>query len=196
MAESRGANRPQESSNPQSPVQQRGLSTAQGRELTRSMQAASPFSFMRRFMSDMDRLFEDFGFGGAPTSTQGRSGDPSLWSPQADVTTRDGQLLIHVDLPGLKQDEVKVMVEEGILSISGERNDQHEENRGGVYRRERSYGSFRRELALPEGVDPESIQASFENGVLQVSMPMPKDATPKGRTIPILPKPPGGPDVH
>jgi HSP20 family protein len=119
-----------------------------------------------------------------------------MWLPQVDVTTRDGQLLVHADLPGLKQDDVKVTVHEGLLTITGERHDTHEEKRGGVFRRERSYGSFRRQIALPEGVDPESIKAHFENGVLEIAMPMPKETAQQGRTIPIQPKAAGGPDVH
>ena len=119
-----------------------------------------------------------------------------MWLPQIDVTTRDGQLLVHADLPGLKQEDVKVSVQDGLLSIAGERSDKHEDNRDGVYRRERSYGSFNRQIALPEGVDPEAIKASFENGVLEVTMPMPKEKAPQGRSIPIQSKPTSGPDVH
>jgi len=153
---------------------------------------------MRRFMSDLDSLFGDFGFGTPLTRDFYSTGDSALWSPQIDVSSRDGQLLVHADLPGLKQDDVKVTVQDGVLTLSGERNDTHEENRDGVYRRERSYGSFRRQIALPEGVDPESIQASFDNGVLEVTMPLPKEAKPQGRSIPIGPKTTGGPgrDVH
>ena len=157
---------------------------------------ASPFAFMQRLMSEMDSLFSDFGFGRTALPSQGRTAGASMWLPQVDVTTRDGQLLVHADLPGLKQDDVKVTVHEGMLTISGERGDTHEEKRGGVFRRERSYGSFRRQIALPEGVDPESIKAHFENGVLEVSMPMPKEAPQQGRTIPIQPKAASGPDVH
>jgi HSP20 family protein len=161
-----------------------------------SRDLASPFAFMQRFMSDMDSLFGDFGFGRSGLSSRGSTGGANLWLPQIDVTTRDGQLLVHADLPGLKQEDVKVSVHDGLLSIAGERTDKHEDNREGVYRRERSYGSFSRQIALPEGVDPESIKASFENGVLEVTMPMPKEKAPQGRSIPIQAKPTSGPDVH
>jgi HSP20 family molecular chaperone IbpA len=122
----------------------------------------------------------------------------NLWSPPIDVSTRDGQLQVHADLPGMRQEDVHVSIHDGVLSISGERANQHEQNRGGVYRRERSYGSFRRDIPLPEAVDAESIKASFENGVLEVTMPMPlpMEAKPAGRRIPISPKQGGGPDVH
>lgn len=206
MAESHDTRHPEKSSTApaQSHEQRPGLSTTQGqgRELTRSP-AASPFSFMRRFMSDMDSLFEDFGFGTPLLSRMGQGGlgapwseQATLWSPQVDITTRDGQLLIHADLPGLRQEDVNVTVQGDVLTISGQRENRHEESRGGVVRRERSYGSFRREIPLPEGVDPENIKASFESGVLEVSMPLPREAAQQGRTIPITPKPSGGPDVH
>jgi HSP20 family protein len=92
---------------------------------------------------------------------------------------------------------VKVTLHEGVLTIEGERNDEHQQERGGVFRRERNYGRFRRQIALPEGVDPESIKASFENGVLEVTMPLPKQSTERGRSIPIQAKAaPSTKDVH
>lgn len=170
------------------------LSERQGSrgELTRGSRSepTSPFSFMRDFMNDMDRLFGGFGFG-TPTLFRGAENQSMAWSPQVDISERDGQLLIHADLPGMKQDDIRVNVEEGVLTISGERSSEHEQNQGNVHRRERSYGSFMRSIALPEGVDPESIKASFENGVLEVCMAAPRrDA--RGRTIPIQPKTSGG----
>jgi HSP20 family protein len=161
-----------------------------------SREASSPFAFMQRFMSEMDSLFGDFGFGRSSLSSRGSTGGANMWLPQIDVTTRNGQLLVHADLPGLKQEDVKVSVHDGVLSIAGERRDKHEDNREGVHRRERSYGSFSRQIALPEGVDPESIKASFDSGVLEVTMPLPKEQAPQGRSIPIESKPTSGPDVH
>lgn len=156
----------------------------------------APFSLMRRFMSEMDSLFDDVGLGSSMQPRHLARGTAGWWSPQIDVTTRDNHLFVHADLPGLKQEDVKVTVTEGLLSIAGERADRHEEHRAGVQRRERRYGSFLRQIPLPEGVNPDDIKASFENGVLEVSMPLPKRAEPKGREIPIQPKPSTGPDVH
>lgn len=151
----------------------------------------SPFSFMRRFVNDIDRMFEDFGMGSTGSSRQSsgmtRQG---TWSPQMDIFERDGKLVLHADLPGMRENDVHVQVDSGVLTIWGERKHQHEHEKGGVYRCERSYGSFQRSVTLPEGVAPESIQASFENGVLEVTMPAPKQ-TPRGRTVPIQAKQPG-----
>jgi len=204
MAESREINNPGATQNTTLQPGQRARSdtlTSSRLPSVQHLEPASPFSFMRRFVSEMDSLFEEFGFG-VPFGTSGQlargqsGGEANLWSPQIDVSTRDGQLQVHADLPGMRQEDVQVSVHDGVLSIGGERANQHEQNRGGVYRRERSYGSFRRDIALPGGVDAESIKASFENGVLEVSMPMPKESKPAGRTIPIATKQSGGPDVH
>jgi HSP20 family protein len=198
MAQTREQRRPEVTTSPASGLakgeQPSGLSPY--RDPWGSRELSSPFAFMQRFMSDMDSLFGDFGFARPGLSSRGSTGGANMWLPQVDVTTRDGQLLVHADLPGLRQEDVKVSVHDGLLSIAGERSDKHEDNRDGVYRRERSYGSFSRQIALPEGVDPESIKASFENGVLEVTMPMPKEKAPQGRSIPIQSKATSGPDVH
>lgn len=158
-------------------------------------QDASPFTFIRRFMNDMDRLFGDFGFG--PSFSSGAAqwpGEP-MWEPRVDVFEREGQLVIHADLPGMRDQDVSVQVDNDVLTISGERRHEHEHKKGGVYRCERSYGSFQRSLPLPEGVNPDSIQASIENGLLEVTMPMPKQTGPRGRQVQIRPKGPGAPTV-
>lgn len=157
-------------------------------ELSQGGWGSSPFSFMGRFMSDMDRLFDEFGFGSSPMRGYGRRGEgmnrPS-WIPKVDVFERGGQLIVHADLPGLKQEDVHVNVDQGVLTLSGERSHTHEHEKGGVYRCERSYGSFERSIVLPDGVDPAAIKASFESGVLEVTIPLPKETRSAGRNIPI-----------
>jgi HSP20 family protein len=149
----------------------------------------SPFSFIRRFMNDMDRLFGDFGFGPSFSPLTSSWQGESTWEPRVDIFERDGQLVVHADLPGLREQDVHIQVESDVLTISGERRHEHEHKKGGVYRCERSYGAFQRSIALPEGVNADAIQASFENGLLEVTMPMPKQAQSRGRQIPIRSKP-------
>jgi HSP20 family protein len=181
---------------------QRQTSSGQGQMGQTGQWGGSPFSFMRRFMSDMDRLFGDFGFGSLGSSLGsslgqspriGESWSTGMWAPQIDVFERDNQLIVHADLPGLKQEDVHVSVSDDVLTISGERSSSFEQNKGGYYQNERSFGTFQRCLTLPEGVNAEQINASFDNGVLEVSMPMPKQQQQKGRTIPIGTK--GGQNV-
>jgi HSP20 family protein len=158
--------------------------------------SSSPFSFMRRFSEEMDRLFEDFGFGpslfgptlsGFESGLQPRSGfGEALWSPQIEVFQRGDQLVVRADLPGLTKDDVKVEVQEDQLVIEGERRQEHEEGRPGEahYRSERRYGSFYRSIPLPEGVKADNANASFRNGVLEITIPAPQ-LQPQGRRIEI-----------
>jgi HSP20 family protein len=90
-----------------------------------------------------------------------------------------------IDLPGIKKEDVKVEVTDGHLAISGERKSETEEKQEGVYRRERQYGSFHRVVPLPEGAKLEDVKATFADGVLEVSVPMPAKAQAKPRTVEI-----------
>jgi HSP20 family protein len=94
------------------------------------------------------------------------------------VLHSDGQLMVRADLPGLTKDDVKVEMTNDMLTISGERKKEIEEKREGFYRSERSYGSFYRQIPLPEGVQTEKANAIFRNGVLEITMPAAKLKTP------------------
>lgn len=154
--------------------------------------ATSPFSFMRRFSEEMDRLFEDFGFGTNRLS-QGFSGLgrelgrglSGLWSPAIEVFERGNKLVVRADLPGMKKDEVKVEILDGSLTIAGERKQEHKEDNGGKYRTERSYGSFYRAIPLPEGVDTEKANATFRDGVLEIELDAPPSQRSRSRQVEI-----------
>lgn len=137
---------------------------------------ASPFSFMRRFSEDMDKLFEDFG-DRHEWLTWPRERREGRWRPDIEMFEKNGELVVRADLPGLTRGDVKVDVTEDALTIEGERKKEHEEKGEGFYRSERSYGSFYRLVPLPEGVNPESVKATFHDGVLEVTMKAP--AKPK-----------------
>ena len=157
----------------------------------------NPFAAMRRWSEDMDRLFRDFGFGqlgfgSSPFADVGLFGsrrgtgqnELGDWSPQVEAFQRGENFVIRADLPGMKKDDVKVEVENNVLTISGERNDEREEDRDGFYRSERSYGQFYRAIPLPEGVNADQCDATFKDGVLEVSLKAPKQRE-KSRQIPI-----------
>jgi HSP20 family protein len=148
--------------------------------------------------SEMDRLFEDFGFGRSPLGLYRRSGSPgrgvqtgrgggslaqATWSPQFDMFRRGDELVVRADLPGIAKQDVSVDLEEGTLTIRGERRQEAQEDRGDYYWSERSYGTFERSVALPEGVDEEQAKASFQDGVLEVTMPAPKPQERRARRI-------------
>lgn len=137
--------------------------------------SASPFELMRRFTDEMDRAFGAFGL---------RRGEEGLWSPAVEVLERDGKLLVRAELPGLNKDEVRVEVSDDGLIIQGERKREHEEQREGFYQSEWNYGHFYRQIPLPEGAKAEEARAQFNNGVLEVSIPVPETQS-KRRQIPI-----------
>lgn len=139
---------------------------------------ASPFSFMRRFSEEMDRLFEDVGFGGSylgrPSSQRELSS--FAWSPQIETFQRDNQFVLRADLPGMNKNDLKVSIDDNCLAIQGERKREwtSDEESSGGYRSERSYGTFYRCVPLPQGVKAENVSATFRNGVLEVKMPAPE----------------------
>lgn len=132
----------------------------------------NPFSLMRRFSNEMDRLFEGFGFRPRFFETPVET---ALWAPNVEVLEKEGKLLVRADLPGLTKDDVKVGVTDDVLTLEGERKQEKEEKREGYFRSERSYGAFYRAIPLPEGVKADGIVANFRNGVLEVAMPLVKE---------------------
>jgi HSP20 family protein len=147
-------------------------------------ESAGPFSVMRRFTEEMDRLFDDFGFGGLGRSVPappdlGRGG----WTPQIELFEREGKLVVQADLPGMKREDLTVDIDDGGITIQGERRQEHEELRQGFYHSERSYGGFCRRIPLPDGVNAEAAKASFRDGVLEIELDAPKQQ--RGRRIEI-----------
>lgn len=171
------ANQPMKKSEQQGKAESTALQRPSFSSLTpRDFFTASPFELMRRFTDDMDRLFE----GVAPSW----KGSASMWSPPIELSEKDGRLSICAELPGLKKDDVKVELSDGVLTISGERKHEQEEQEGDFYRSERSYGSFTRTIPIPEGAQVENAKATFEDGVLEVSVPVPESKR-RRREVPI-----------
>lgn len=151
----------------------------------------SPFSMMRRMMDDMDRLFEDFGFGAIRSGLSPFFREPLLPSfgeivpttgvfvPDIEVLERDGKLVVRADLPGIKKEDIHVTCDEHGLVIEGERKSSREEKGEGYYHSERSYGSFSRRIPIPEGADVQSCDATFDDGVLEVCIDLPKESRRK-----------------
>jgi HSP20 family protein len=144
--------------------------------------SSGPFEMMRRFSEEMDRMFESLGLARGGLGFGG--GQSALWSPAVEVFERDNNLVVRADLPGLSKDDVKVEMTDDGLVIRGERKSEREEEREGWYRSERSYGEFYRLIPLPEGMDAEQAKARFENGVLEITAPIPERAQQR-RSIPI-----------
>jgi HSP20 family protein len=153
------------------------------------VRVASPFRTLERFADQMDRIFEDFGFGrsafggnwfGAPQRVM-----PQMWAPDVEISQHDNELVLRADLPGLNKDDVSIDVTDEGVTISGERRQEQESERGGVYRSERTYGSFRRTIPLPDGAMADQAKATFKNGVLEITMPAPPEQVRRGRRLTI-----------
>jgi HSP20 family protein len=158
----------------------------------------NPYGFTQALNQEMDRLYSsplaDVAPGGqvGSSNTQSSRGLPTSsgqwnrsanqWAPQIEVRQRGNEITICADLPGMKADDVNIEIEDGVLIISGERQQKSENREEGFYRSERSYGSFVRSIVLPEGVDENEVQARFEDGVLEVTMPVPEQRQ-RGRKI-------------
>lgn len=157
-----------------------------------------PFLLMRRMADDMDRLFEQFGFGRlglglAPRTSSAFDDDlwsdrplgsqTAAWMPQVETFRRGNDIVVRADIPGVDKNDVHVDVENDVLTISGERCAESENDRQGFYRSERSYGQFFRAIPLPEGVNPDQCDATFKDGVLEVTLPAPKAEERKAKRI-------------
>ena len=134
-----------------------------------------PTRELSSLQSDFNRLFNaffDVPAGGNGTSVR-------RWVPAMDLAETDDHFVLRADLPGLSEQDVSIELEDNVLTVSGERKTEHEERQEGYVRVERAFGTFRRSLTLPEGVDPDAVEASFDNGVLEVRIPKPEERKPR-----------------
>jgi HSP20 family protein len=145
----------------------------------------APYRSWQRIADEMDRMISGFGLGpGWTPAPIWRGANAGLWAPDIDVFQKDDQLVIKADLPGLRKDEVSVEIADDAVTIQGERKTERQEDREGYFRSERSYGSFCRVIPLPEGAMTDQAKANFHDGVLEVTLPAPPQAT-KSRKLEI-----------
>ena len=145
----------------------------------------SPFSVVKRFGEEMDRLFSDYGLNRdwIPPALVGEAG--RTWQPQVEIFENDGEFVVRAELPGLKKEDVKIELTDDGLTIHGERRSEHEENGEGYYRSEFTYGSFHRRVPLPEGANSDDATAKFHDGVLEVTMTARKPVARAARKLTI-----------
>ena len=103
----------------------------------------------------------------------------TAWAPALDISERKDAYLVTVELPGVEADDLEITLEDGLLTIQGERHFAHDSSEQQFHRVERRYGAFRRSITLPAQVQAEQIEASFDNGVLQILVPKMEEAKPK-----------------
>ncbi len=131
-----------------------------------------PARELPNLQSEMNRLFSSFfdpASGGASAPR---------FVPAMDLVETGEAFVLKADLPGIPEQDVRVEVEDDVLTISGERKSEQREEKAGHVRIERAYGSFRRAVTLPDGIDASQVKASFENGVLEVRIPKPAERKP------------------
>lgn len=134
-----------------------------------------PFGEMTRMQRDMDRIFSRFGQGE-------QSGGEIAWMPKIDVKRSGDDVVVRAELPGMKPEDVDIELQDNVLTISGQRTAEEQKEDEGWLIQESNYGSFERSLTIPEGVDPGSISADFDNGVLEVRVPKAFKAAQPQRT--------------
>jgi HSP20 family protein len=134
-----------------------------------------PLRELNTLQGEMNRMFNSF------FNEEGDAG--RRWAPAVDLLEREDTLVLKADLPGLEEDDVQIEVRDNVLTISGERRSDVESKENGYYRVERAFGRFSRAVTLPEGVDADSIEANFEKGVLEVTIPKPEQRQPRRISI-------------
>jgi HSP20 family protein len=147
--------------------------------------AFSPFSLLQRFFTnDIADVLRD-GRAGRGLAPRGRGTglDLTAWEPNVDIVQVDNELVVRADLPGLTPDEVTVEISDDAITLSGERQQEREEDHGGVYRMERTYGAFYRVIPLPDGAVTDRATATFRDGVLEIRMPAPPEQVSLGRRL-------------
>ena len=140
----------------------------------------SPWHEMPRLHHRINRFLED-----AWANPRAKGEDFSLadWNPAVDIYEDADNIVITAELPGIDKEDIVVDLKDDVLSLRGERTYQNEVKEDHYYRKERAYGSFSRKFTLPAGMDPETIKADYQNGVLTVTLPKPEERKPKQITV-------------
>ena len=135
-----------------------------------------PFRELEEMSDRLNRMF-------SRTSTGSKNGKEALtvadWTPTVDISESEGEYLIKAELPEVKKEDVKVTLEDGVLTLTGERRQEKEEKNTKYHRMERSYGSFVRSFSLPELVDETNVKAEYKEGVLSLRLPKSEKAKPR-----------------
>jgi HSP20 family protein len=136
-----------------------------------------PFRDMVSIQDEMNRLFDDF-FGGVPSRFVG-DWSSSEWTPSVDISETKDEIVVRAEVPGMKKDDIKITLQDNVLTLTGERKQEKKEKETNYYRMERAYGSFVRSFNLPTVVQADQIKASYKDGILSITLPKAEEVKPK-----------------
>ena len=136
-----------------------------------------PFRNVRSLQGEINRLFD--------RDMDDSTGQLTQWPMRVDIREDENQIVVKADVPGMEQKDISVNVDNGMLTISGERKFSDEEHKEQYHRVERAYGRFSRSFQMPNTTDPENISASHKNGVLEVTLPKREEAKPRSIQVQI-----------
>jgi HSP20 family protein len=134
-----------------------------------------PFRELTALQSEVNRLFSRVG--------DGQTTERQSWTPSIDVVEADDSIKLKAELAGMNPNDINIEVQDNVLTVSGERRFEEEVKEDRYYRIERRYGSFTRSIALPQAIDENKIEAKYEDGVLEVTVPKAEIAKPKKITV-------------
>ena len=143
----------------------------------RSYTVANPFKELFEMQRNLNNLFEG--------KTSNEETALNAWTPTVDIYEDQDAFLLKLELPEVNKEDIKVSLNENVLSISGERRFENEDKRDGYHRVERNYGQFYRSFTLPPNINAESIDAEYKDGVLRLSLPKKEEAKPKAISVSI-----------
>ncbi len=126
---------------------------------------------------EMNQLFDNF-FGGR-VPRRWLKAEEGLWTPNVDVSETKDEIVVTAEMPGMKKEDIKLSVQDNVITLSGEKKSEEEKKDANFYRLERSFGSFCRSFTLPTPVEAEKIKANFKDGILKVTLPKSEKVKPK-----------------
>ncbi len=134
-----------------------------------------PFRDLVNIQEEMNRLFDDF-FGRSVSRPEWPEG---AWTPSVDVAETKDDVVIKAEIPGMKKEDVKISIQDNVLTLKGEKKQEKEEKDANFHRIERSYGAFCRSFTLPTSVKTDKIKATYKDGVLNITLPKTEEVKPK-----------------
>ena len=135
----------------------------------------TPFKDLLTIQDEMNRLFHEY-FTRAPEKMEG---DNYPWIPVVDIFETEDEIKVVAEIPGIKKDDVKISLQDNVLTLKGEKKQEKEEKDKNFHRVERSYGSFQRSFSLPAAVQADKVKANYKDGILTITLPKVEEAKPK-----------------